>query len=148
MVVSAAALWFIAAMAALAAEMFLGTFYLLTVAAGCAAAGAAAWMDLSSAWQLALCAAVTVAGCAAVRIWRRRAAGRLDDAARLMQLDAGRLVRVDRVSEDGLAVVQYRGAAWTARPSAAPLQPGFWTIERIDGVELVLGELVKGAEAP
>lgn len=146
MVVSAAVLWFIAALAALAAEMFLGTFYLLMVAAGCAAAGAAAWADLSSALQLSLCAVVTVVGCCAVRIYRRRAARRPDEAERLMQLDSGQLVKVERVTGDGLSVVQYRGAAWIARPSAMPLSPGLWTIERVDGAQLVLGEPVGQAE--
>lgn len=46
-----------------------------------------------------------------------------------------------RVGSDGLAVVTYRGATWIARPgSASNLTPGVWTIESVDGTQLVLGE--------
>ena len=55
--------------------------------------------------------------------------------------DAGStLCLMDVVGSDGLAVVQYRGAPWVARPEGnEPLTPGRWTIARVDGTQLVLG---------
>ena len=71
---------------------------------------------------------------------RRRNAGRKDPSAKLQHLDSGQWVTVDVVGSDGLAVVQYRGAPWVARPEGnEPLTPGRWTIARVDGTQLVLG---------
>ncbi len=141
MTLSATVLWFIAALLLAGGEMLLGTVFLLAVAGGAAAAGCASWAGLSMAWQLALCGLVIVAGSAAILLLRRRAAVD-DEAAKLQALDAGRLVRVEAVGSDGLAVVQYRGAPWISRPSETPLTPGLWTIERVDGTQLVLGRRV------
>ena len=44
--------------------MVTGTVYLLAVTLACAAAGAASWLGLSASWQFAVCALVTVIGCA------------------------------------------------------------------------------------
>ena len=141
MTLSATVLWFIAALLLAGSEMLLGTVFLLALAAGAAAAGCASWMGLSMSWQLALCGLVIVAGSAAILLLRRRAEVD-DEAAKLQALDAGRLVRVEAVGSDGLAVVQYRGAPWISRPSETPLTPGLWTIERVDGTQLVLGRRV------
>ena len=79
-------------------------------------------------------------GCLSVIAVRRRNAGRKDPSAKLQHLDSGQWVTVDVVGSDGLAVVQYRGAPWVARPEGnEPLTPGRWTIARVDGTQLVLG---------
>ena len=90
--------------------------------------------------QLVVCAAVLAGGCLSVIAVRRRNAGRKDPSAKLQHLDSGQWVTVDVVGSDGLAVVQYRGAPWVARPEGnEPLTPGRWTIARVDGTQLVLG---------
>ena len=101
-------------------------------------AGAAVGLDFTM--QLVVCAAVLAGGCLSVIAVRRRNAGRKDPSAKLQHLDSGQWVTVDVVGSDGLAVVQYRGAPWVARPEGnEPLTPGRWTIARVDGTQLVLG---------
>ena len=127
--VSPAIAWLIAGIAVLGAEIFLGTAYLLVVAFafGATAAGAAVGLDFTM--QLVVCAAVLAGGCLSVIAVRRRNAGRKDPSAKLQHLDSGQWVTVDVVGSDGLAVVQYRGAPWVARPEGnEPLTPGRWTI--------------------
>ena len=135
--ISGTILWFVAALIVAGAEMFLGTIYLIAVALGAAAGGAASFFGASLEAQIALCALVIVA--AAFLIRRLRAAR----AGELQRLDEGNLVRVESVGSDGLAVVQYRGAPWIARPGKEAIRPGLWTIERVDGVQLVLGHFVR-----
>ena len=138
--VSPAIAWLIAGIAVLGAEIFLGTAYLLVVAFafGATAAGAAVGLDFTM--QLVVCAAVLAGGCLSVIAVLRRNAGRKDPSAKLQHLDSGQWVTVDVVGSDGLAVVQYRGAPWVARPEGnEPLTPGRWTIARVDGTQLVLG---------
>ena len=62
--ISGTVLWFILALIVAAVEMVTGTVYLLAVTLACAAAGAASWLGLSASWQFAVCALVTVIGCA------------------------------------------------------------------------------------
>lgn len=141
--ISPALAWSIAAAAVLGAELLLSTTYLLAVALGLAVTAVAAWAGLSFSWQLFVCALAVAAGCVGVLLWRRRHAGAPDPSARLQNLDEGRCVRVASAGSDGLAVVQYRGATWIARPQgAAPLTPGRWTIARVDGAQLVLDRRV------
>ena len=131
--VSPAIAWLIAGIAVLGAEIFLGTAYLLVVAFAFA-------VGLDFTMQLVVCAAVLAGGCLSVIAVRRRNAGRKDPSAKLQHLDSGQWVTVDVVGSDGLAVVQYRGAPWVARPEGnEPLTPGRWTIARVDGTQLVLG---------
>ena len=124
-------IWLTAAAVALGAELMLGTVYLLALAAGfaCAAPVSAFAGPL---WQWASVGVVTAAGALLVRRLRREDKGAADEP------DAGRIVLVESVDADGCATVRYRGARWRAR-AARPLTPGRWTIERVDGTELVLG---------
>ena len=77
MFISGTVLWFILALIVAAVEMVTGTVYLLAVTLACAAAGAASWLGLSASWQFAVCALVTVIGCALAhkRAISRRAPG-------------------------------------------------------------------------
>lgn len=138
--ISSTVAWFIAAALVLALELFLTTAYLLAVSFGLAAAAVAAWSGFGFSGQILACALAVALGCVAVLLWKKRSAGRKDDSARLQNLDEGRFVRVSSVGSDGLAVVTYRGATWIARPgSNEKLSPGVWTIETVDGTQLVLG---------
>lgn len=133
---SPAVFWMIAAIAAGCAEMFVGTFYLLAIAAGGFVAAALAWADFSLAVQLAGFAAATFAGASGAALLRRRQG---DEAQRIQHPDVGRLVMVERVDALGSAQVRYRGAVW--RASAADgraLSPGRWRIAAVDGAELRL----------
>lgn len=140
---SATVLWFVAALVMAGVEMFVGTIYLIAVAIGAAAGGAVSFFGGSLAVQFAVCAVVIVVLSVLIRRMRAARTGNADSADRLQRIDEGNLVRVESVGSDGLAVVQYRGAPWIARPGGEALRPGFWTIERVDGVQLVLGQFVR-----
>lgn len=94
MFISGTVLWFILALIVAAVEMVTGTVYLLAVTLACAAAGAASWLGLSASWQFAVCALVTVIGCALAHLLRRR---KNPQADRLMNLDEGERIRVESV---------------------------------------------------
>ncbi|CAD5366400.1 Putative activity regulator of membrane protease YbbK [Rubrivivax sp. A210] len=133
-------LWWLAAGALVAAELATGTFYLLMLALGCAAAALAAHVGAGATAQVV--AAALLGGGATVAWHLRRQ--RVQQAAPAesnadVNLDIGQRVQVEAWSADGTARVHYRGAAWSARlarPGAA--QPGRHTIVAIHGSELQL----------
>ena len=116
MFISGTVLWFILALIVAAVEMVTGTVYLL-------------------AGTFAVCALVTVIGCALAHLLRRR---KNPQADRLMNLDEGERIRVESVGTGGTAVVQYRGAPWIACAEEGDLTQGTWIIARVDGTRLVL----------
>jgi membrane protein implicated in regulation of membrane protease activity len=121
MSLSAASLWWIAAGAAVAAELGTGTFYLLMIALGLAAGAVAAHLGLSEPLQLAA-AAVVGAGATAAWHWgwsARRGAVVPTARDHDVNLDVGERVHVTDWASDRTARVSYRGSTWTAR-----LQPG------------------------
>ncbi len=138
--VSAATLWWVAAGLAVAAELATGTFYLLMVALGFAAAALAAHLDLSGSLQIA--SGALVAGVAtALWHWKRARHPRSAPPAsnRDVNLDVGERVRVDAWGDDRTARVSYRGAQWTARLlPGAPAAPGEHRVAAVEGNWLVL----------
>jgi membrane protein implicated in regulation of membrane protease activity len=117
---SSATFWWVAAGVAVAAELATGTFYLLMIALGLAAAAVAAHLGLGSSSQIVTGA--LVAG-VATALWHLRRMRHPQSAPaaenRDVNLDIGERVQVDAWNADGTARVQYRGSVWTAR-----LQPG------------------------
>ncbi|MCE4539964.1 NfeD family protein [Pelomonas sp. P7] len=136
---SLATAWWIAAGVLIAVELATGTFYLLMLALGACAGALAAHAGLGPPGQM-LCAALV--GGTATFLWHRRrerhhpapAASNPD-----VNLDVGQSVHVDAWSADGLAQVQYRGAAWRARyVGNLPAQGGRHVIRAVDGSCLLL----------
>jgi membrane protein implicated in regulation of membrane protease activity len=107
--------WFLLALVLLGLEMVTGTFYLLMVAIAMAVGGLAAFLGMSLAWQLILCAAVVVAGTIILRRWKSGHATEAPNAS----LDIGQPVRVIKWHDNGTARVFYRGAEWDAEPESA-----------------------------
>ena len=109
--------WWIGAGMLLVIEMVTGTFYLLMLALGMAAAAVLAHAGGSLNAQITLAAVV---GLAAVAAWHQLRARRRGAASaraeRSVVLDIGEELEIDAWSEDGLASVRYRGAQWTAVP--------------------------------
>ena len=137
---NAATLWWIAAGALVAVELATGTFYLLMLALGAAAAALVAQLGLSMTWQML---AAAVVGGAAVALWHRRRAQRpgVPSAANPdVNLDIGQTVQVERWEADGHAIVKYRGADWRARYQGGAATPpaGRYTIRAVEGSCLVL----------
>jgi membrane protein implicated in regulation of membrane protease activity len=137
---SMATFWWLAAGVAVAAELATGTFYLLMVALGLAAAAVAAYLGVAAGTQL-VTAAVVGGGATALWHWRRAHAPRSAPAAqnRDVNLDIGERVHVAAWGSDGTTRVQYRGTTWTARLVAgAAARPGAHRVAAVEGNWLVL----------
>jgi membrane protein implicated in regulation of membrane protease activity len=137
---SAATFWWVAAGVAVAVELATGTFYLLMIALGLAAAAVAAHLGLAGSGQVVTGA--LVAGLAtALWHWKRARAPRSAPAAqnRDVNLDIGERVQVEAWNVDRTARVQYRGSTWTARlqPGAAPTA-GEHRVAAVEGNWIVL----------
>ena len=138
--ISAPTFWWLAAGVAVAAELTTGTFYLLMVALGLAAAAVAAHLGAGSSAQL-VTAALVGGGATALWHWKRAGQPHAPPVAqnRDANLDIGERVHVAAWGSDGTARVQYRGTTWTARlqPGAAPV-PGEHRVAAVEGNWLVL----------
>jgi len=139
--VSAATGWWVVAGIAIAAELGTGTFYLLMIAFGLAAAAVAAHLGLALPAQMV---AGAIVGAGATALWwaHRRRQGSSDSAAhenRDVNLDIGERVHVAAWSADGTAQVRYRGSGWTARLApGAPAVAGEHVVSAVEGNWLVL----------
>jgi membrane protein implicated in regulation of membrane protease activity len=115
--------WWLAAGAVVVAELLTGTFYLLMVAVGLAAAALAAHLSLPIALQIVSAA---LFGGGAVVAWylikKRRPGDPSPRADRSVNLDVGETILIENWNPDGTTSVKYRGAVWTAihRPGVTP----------------------------
>jgi membrane protein implicated in regulation of membrane protease activity len=137
---SDASFWWVAAGVVVAAELATGTFYLLMVALGLAAAAVAAHLAFSTTVQLM---AFAVVGGGATAAWRLRRARNPRAAPtpenRDVNLDIGERVHVTGWGVDRTARVNYRGSLWTARlQPGAPAAPGEHRVVAVEGNWLVL----------
>jgi membrane protein implicated in regulation of membrane protease activity len=133
-------LWWLLTGAAVAVELVSGTFYLLMLAFGTAAAALAAHAGASVVVQM-LTAAVLGGG--AVLAWHvRRIRAPQEPSAQAnanVNLDIGALVHIEAWNPDGTADVHYRGARWTAihRPGVIP-SPGPHRISELVGSQMLV----------
>ncbi|MEX1167439.1 MAG: NfeD family protein [Hydrogenophaga sp.] len=137
---SNASFWWLLAGSMVALELFTGTFYLLMLAIGVAAAALAAHAGLGLTGQLLVAASV---GSAAVVLWHRKkmqqAKSPSAGAINKVSFDVGEAVHVEQWQADGTARVSYRGAQWDAvhRPGATP-SPGPHRVAELIGNRLLL----------
>ncbi len=107
-------LWWLLTGAAVAIELLTGTFYLLMLAIGLAAAALAAHAGAGLPVQLVTAAVI---GGGAVAAWhmqrRHRPAEPASNANPDMNLDIGEIVQIHAWNADGTATVKHRGANWT-----------------------------------
>ena len=140
---STATSWWIVTGVLVAAELATGTFYLLMLALGAAAAALGAHLGLGFNGQLAAAALVGGGGVIGWHIKRRAEPPALPAGEnRDVNLDIGQTVHVTVWDTDGSAQVNYRGANWSARHtgSGAP-KPGQHRIHAIDGSTLLLDDV-------
>jgi membrane protein implicated in regulation of membrane protease activity len=140
---SEATLWWVICGVAVAVELTTGSFYLLMLALGFAAAALAAHAGLSAATQMVVAAAVGGASVLVLRRLRGQSAPPLDATQnRDVNLDIGETVHVDTWGLDGTAQVMYRGARWSAAlaqsEGAAAPTPGNHRIVEVQGNRLIL----------
>ena len=138
-------LWWIAAGVIVGLELLTGTFYLLMLALGAAAAAISAQMGQPLATQMLI--AGVVGGVAALgwHLRRQRSKDHAQSEGRAnpdLHLDLGQTVEVAQWSPDGRARVHYRGAEWDARYlGPPPAQPGAHRIQAVEGNTLVLAKI-------
>lgn len=137
-------IWWLATGGAIAVELLTGTFYLLMLAIGFAAAALAAQLGWSQTAQTVVAALV---GGGAVVGWhlRQMKRHRQEPAAQAnanVNLDIGETVQVDDWNADGTADVHYRGARWTAmhRTGVTP-SPGAHRVAEMIGSRLLVDKI-------
>jgi membrane protein implicated in regulation of membrane protease activity len=116
-------IWWLMCGLAVGTELLTGTFYLLMLAVGLAAAALGAHLGLPLTAQIVTAALV---GGGAVVAWhqfkKRRPGDPSARADRSVNLDVGETIMIDGWNADGTASVKYRGTQWTAihRPGVTP----------------------------
>lgn len=135
-------LWWLLAGAAVGIELVTGTFYLLMLAIGLAAAAIASHMGLPLTWQLV---AAAIVGGGAVVLWHFL---RGDQASKVpaqsnadVHIDIGEPVFVDDWKADGTANVKYRGSNWAAITYGSAPSAGQHRIKELLGNRLVLEKI-------
>lgn len=133
-------IWLGLAALALIGELATGTFYLLLVALGLAAAGASAWFGMGLEWQLVACGVVLILGLLVLRKTRVLKKREVNSARNAdVNLDIGQTVSVEAWSEHRTARVWYRGAHWQAElASGQTPHAGEHVIVELRGSTLVL----------
>ena len=135
--------WWLCAGCAVAVELLTGTFYLLMLACGLAAAALAAQMGASTSAQFITAAVVGGAAVAGWHLLRTRGEHKPTDGANPdLHLDVGETVQVKHWDADGNASVKYRGAHWAVmhRPGVQP-QPGAHRVAEVVGNRLLVDKL-------
>jgi membrane protein implicated in regulation of membrane protease activity len=121
----AAWIWFGLTALALIGEVTTGTFYLLVVAVGLAAAGLVALADLGIAIQIVVCIVAIAIAMVILRktgVLKKRGSNPSTNAN--INMDIGQTVTIEAWTAQGTARVWYRGTHWEAElvPGAEPAQ--------------------------
>ncbi len=137
-------IWWLLAGGAVALELMTGTFYLLMLAVGLAAAALAAHFGLALTGQI-LVAAVMGGGAVVLWHWKRSKDPKPAEvqANTDVQMDIGETVHVKHWNADATASVKYRGSQWAvvlADTDGAP-QPGLFKVKELNGNRLVVHKL-------
>jgi membrane protein implicated in regulation of membrane protease activity len=142
--------WFGLAVLTLIGEVLTGTFYLLLVAVGLAAAGIATLAGGTLPVQLVMLALITGLGLALLRrlgVLKSREVNASRN--RDVNLDIGETIHVAHWNKQSEGRVSYRGAQWTVRPApgeAAVVGP--CRIVEIQGSTLLVAPLGAASSAP
>lgn len=136
-------LWWLLAGMAVGIELVTGTFYLLMLALGLAAAAITAHMGGSLAVQIVVAALASAGSVLGLRQYRKNQPSRLPATAnRDVNLDIGETVVVDAWNADGTSTVRYRGSSWSvASVSGEPLTAGPHQVVEVIGSRLIVKKL-------
>lgn len=136
-------LWWLLAGTAVAIELVTGTFYLLMLAVGLAAAALSAHLGGSFTVQIVVAAVVSAGTVLGWRQYRKSQPNSLPaNANRDVNLDIGETVQVDTWNTDGTSIVKYRGANWSvASVSGGPLSAGPHQVVEVMGSRLIVRKL-------
>ncbi|MCY7317812.1 MAG: NfeD family protein [Ramlibacter sp.] len=134
--------WWLLTGAAVAVELLTGTFYLLMLAIGLAAAAVAAHLGLSQTSQFITAAVIGGGAVLACYLVRDKTRAGPVSANRDVNLDVGETVQVAAWNPDGTAHVKYRGADWTVALAPGSLDaPGLYRVREVVGSRLVVEKI-------
>ena len=106
--------WFIAAVILVVLEMFVGTFYLLVIAAALASVGLTEWLFATGMeFNLALLGVLCLGGIFLARRYQKRRAS--DHVQVNLPLDINQAVKIEQHLHDNVYQVHYRGTVWQAQ---------------------------------
>lgn len=106
--------WLIAAVVLVVLEMFIGTFYLLVIAAALASVGLTEWLfHTPIEFNLAMLAMLCAVGIAVAHTYQKKRAKRTQSTNQ--PLDVGQSVRIEHQLHSDMYQVQYRGSTWQAQ---------------------------------
>lgn len=132
-------IWWMVAVVLVIAEMFSGTFYLIAIAFGLAAAGLSAYLGMG--WEAqATIAALLCTICIAV-IYRLRQGKDLHLEQANLAYDIGQNVQIVNWTDARHARVSYRGAEWSAELAASVTADSTrqeWRIKEVVGSRLII----------
>ena len=136
-------IWWVLTGIVIALELVTGTFYLLMLSIGLAAAAVAAHLGATSTVQMVVAAVV---GGGAIIVWRsyklRQPAAPPASANRDVNLDIGETVNVENWRSDGTSSVHYRGAKWAVSLApGATATSGQHRIVEVVGSQLIVSKL-------
>lgn len=132
-------IWWLVAVALVIAEMSSGTFYLIAIAFGLAAAGMVAYLGMGWSGQVMVAAALCSTSVALIHHWnKQRCHPRVNSN---FANDIGQSVRIVSWSDENHARVSYRGAEWDAELAGHALLDTArqtWRITAITGSRLII----------
>lgn len=135
--------WWLLAGAAVAVELVTGTFYLLMLAVGFAAAALAAHLGLAVALQLVTAAGVGGGAVAAWHVLRgKKMQGAPAQSNQDVNMDIGQIVQIHSWHADDTTQLNYRGAVWTAQLlPGSKSDAGAYRIAQVVGSRLILEKI-------
>ena len=106
--------WLIAAVILVVLEMFVGTFYLLVIAAALASVGLTEWLFATGMeFNLALLGVLCLGGIFLARRYQKRRASAHVQIN--LPLDINQAVKIEQHLHDNVYQVHYRGTVWQAQ---------------------------------
>lgn len=132
-------LWWLVAVVLVIAEILSGTFYLLAIAFGLAAAGLAAFFGVGWVGQATVAVLLCLASVAGIFRWKQQGTKSPEQAN--LAYDIGQNVRVVQWLDDCHARVSYRGAEWDAelaKNTSPDSARQTWRIKEIVGSQLII----------
>lgn len=132
-------LWWLLALVLVITEMLSGTFYLLALAVGVAAAGVAAFLGMSANGQALIAALLCSVSVLSLYLWKRKAAPASVQSN--FSFDIGQTVHIVSWSDQRHARVNYRGAEWDAQlaiDAASDAAKQAWRIKEMVGSLLII----------
>ena len=136
-------IWWLLAGVAVIVELVSGTFYLLMLAAGLAAAAIASHLGATETVQITVAALVASGAVLGWRAYKMSVPSSPSANANPdVNLDIGATVQIDAWNPDGTANVKYRGANWTVSPEENhPMTTGAHRVVGVLGSRLIVRKI-------